>query len=125
MSFRRQRAKQNLHRFRRSESHSQVRNNMTDSRQCLFLKAQPPPPMCVVEASNYPNVTDVFGITGLGKMYASHLEFMWRNQDRQQDSDRSIMLDDCPIGVLEFSVTRDLTKSRLASHLAVNQATRY
>lgn len=90
-----------------------------------ITKAVSPPPVCVMQHANYPSLADVFGPFGLGKMLASTLEYMWRSQDRPQDASRTILIDDCPIGTLEFSVSRDKAKTLEASVAAVRTAVDY
>jgi len=86
------------------------------------IRAVPAPPTCVTESANNPSVTELFGSHALGKFLASTVEFMWRSQDRPQDAPRTIMLENCPIGTLEFSVTQNKAKMLQACQKAVRDA---
>merc|ERR1712096_259077 len=66
-----------------------------------------PTPERVIQMANYPRLFDVFGFMGFGKLFLSTAEFIWISQNRPQDSVRTIAINRCSTGTLEFSVSRD------------------
>jgi len=67
-----------------------------------------PTPERVIQMANYPRLFDVFGFMGFGKLFLNTAEFIWKSQNRPQDSVRTIAINRCSaVGTLEFSISRD------------------
>jgi len=71
----------------------------------------------VIQMSNYPY--RIFGSIGLSKLCLSTAEYIWKSQDRPQDSVRTIAINDTSVGTLEFSVTRDQDRMNQVAKEAV------
>merc|ERR1711964_415646 len=71
----------------------------------------------IIQMANYPKL--IIGSVGLTKMYLAAAEFMFQSQNHSQESDRTIMLGNSTIGILEFSVTRDQNRMNQVAKGAV------
>merc|ERR1711964_277398 len=71
----------------------------------------------VIQMSNYPY--RIFGSIGLSKLCLSTAEYIWKAQDRPQDSVRTIAITSISVGTLEFSVTRDQDRMNQVAKEAV------
>lgn len=79
----------------------------------------------IAAKANYPNVSEILGTNGLGKLYASSLEFIWHSQNRAQDNDRTILIENCQLSTLEFDVSRDSEEIVKHGKLGVEAASRF
>merc|ERR1711964_322895 len=76
----------------------------------------------VIQMANYPSLFEIFGSMGLSKLCLSTAEYVWKSQDRPQDSVRTIAITSNSVGILEFSVTRDQARMNQVAKEAATSA---